>query len=117
MSATAIMLRSITVIFTLVLGTSGVFNFARGTILMSGRVLAHIFLVQRRWWTTAIVCAIATTERAGELLRYLIVVFLSSAVQEISVTATCRRWTLQRMLLLASAVRQPSVPLAFLRCR
>src|SRR6185312_7003026 len=86
MSATAIMLGVITglalasiyvliaVSFTLVLAASGVFNFAQGTIVMLGTVLAYIFVVQLGWWPPAVVCVIAAIGMAGGLLTHLIAV-------------------------------------------
>jgi branched-chain amino acid transport system permease protein len=87
MSLTAIMLGIVTgfalasiyvliaVSFTLVLAASGVFNFAQGTIVMGGTVLAFILGVQLGWPAFATICAIVAVGVLGGLLTHVLAVW------------------------------------------
>ncbi|HEY0233372.1 MAG TPA: hypothetical protein VGC55_19145, partial [Dokdonella sp.] len=64
----------IAVSFTLVLAASGVFNFAQGTIVMGGCVLAYLVGVKLGWSTLPTIAVIVAAGVVAGLLNHLIAV-------------------------------------------
>lgn len=64
----------IAVSFTLVLAASGVFNFAQGTIVMGGCVMAYLVGVKLGWSTVPTVAVICAAGVLAGLLNHLIAV-------------------------------------------
>jgi branched-subunit amino acid ABC-type transport system permease component len=65
----------IAISFTLVLAASGVFNFAQGTIVMGGTVLAFLLAVKLGWPVPMTISAIATAGLVAGLLTHVIAVW------------------------------------------
>lgn len=73
--ALAAIYQLIAISFTLVLAASGVFNFAQGTIVMVGTVLAFLLGVKAGWPAVMTVGAIATVGVMAGLATHLIAVW------------------------------------------
>lgn len=65
----------IAISFTLVLAASGVFNFAQGTIVMGGTILAFLFGVVFAWPTLVVVAAVIGIGVLAGILTHLLAVW------------------------------------------
>lgn len=65
----------IAISFTLVLAASGVFNFAQGTIVMGGTILAFLFGMTLNWTPLIVVAAIIGAGALAGLLTHLLAVW------------------------------------------
>jgi branched-subunit amino acid ABC-type transport system permease component len=60
---------------TLVVAASGVFNFAQGTLVMAGAVLAYLLGVNLGWPILAVVAALVGIGVLGGLITYFVAVW------------------------------------------